>query len=108
MLKPYPAAIFLDIAATFPGEWGVFLNDETDDLEITVTRDLFPNMSGSKANSAFTAYEYYDQGKATLKLNGEIDLNPNQFIASPGLTISAKGSTWTFKKPKVTSKHSKR
>jgi hypothetical protein len=97
MLKPYPASVMIPMAEKFPNEWFAFVYGETDDLKITVTRDMFPNMSGSKINAVFTAYRYNEKGQATLTLNDTLELTDKKLILSPGLSIGAAGTEWTFK-----------
>lgn len=96
MLKPYPAAVLFNISEMFPNEWYAFTYDDTDDLQVTITREMFPNMSGSKISGVYSAYTYNQEGQATLKLGEELELKHNKLVPAPGLTIGAKGETWTF------------
>jgi hypothetical protein len=97
LLKPYPTAIMVNMAEVFPNEWYAFIHDDTEDLALTITRDMFPNMSGSKISALYTAYQYEGEGKATLQLNDSLDLKHNKLLPEPGLSIGSKGSDWTFK-----------
>jgi hypothetical protein len=97
MLKPYPTAIMLNIAGQFPNEWYAFVHGDTEDMDIFITRDMFPNMSGSKINAIYTEYQFNESGQAALTLDDKLELSNKKLIPAPGLSISRKGETWKFK-----------
>ncbi|MGA9377611.1 MAG: hypothetical protein WBV73_02320, partial [Phormidium sp.] len=98
MLKPYPTVRFFDMTYDFPEEWKEFLDDDSEELVLTFTRDLFPNMSSSQILGIYTQYELYEPGQVSMTLNydDKLTLNHGKYLATNGLSISNKGSDWVF------------
>ena len=48
LLKPYTTATLFEMAKDFPQAWKAFLTDQTQDLELSLTRQQFPHISSSK------------------------------------------------------------
>ena len=45
MLKPYPAARYVDVAAEFPDDWAQFLDGDDSELVLPFSADMFPGMA---------------------------------------------------------------
>ena len=98
MLKPYPTSRYFNIANEFPNEWDKFLNSDSDDLILNLTRDLLPNISGSKITGLFATYDLYEEGEVSMVLNGfdTLTLKDGQFLQTTGLIIASQGSELAF------------
>ena len=98
MLKPYATARFFDMTYDFPDEWNEFLEDDSEELVLTFSRDLFPNMSSSKILGIYTQYDLYEPGQVSMTLNydDKLTLKNGKLLATNGLSISNKGSDWVF------------
>lgn len=98
LLKPYPTARFFDVAQEFPDEWADFLEGEDDELILPMSRDLFPNMSSSKITGIFASYDLAEPGAISMMLNRDknLVLKDGKFLQASGLSISSRGSEWTF------------
>ncbi|MEO1433294.1 MAG: hemopexin repeat-containing protein, partial [Cyanobacteria bacterium J06633_8] len=96
MLKPYPASRYFNIANEFPNEWNEFLGSDGNDLILNLTRDLFPNLSGSKITGIFTKFDLYEPGEISAILNGfdNLELKESKFLPTTGLSIASQGSQW--------------
>ena len=97
LLKPYQTAIFFDMAREFPTEWNAFISDGAD-LRVTMTREMFPNMSSSKIAGIFSQFDHGGERAPTMVLNGDSDLTlkDNAFLDTSGLSIAGRGSEWTL------------
>ncbi|WP_158557937.1 hemopexin repeat-containing protein [Spongiactinospora gelatinilytica] len=93
MLKPYPSALFLDVAARFPEAWEEFTTGA--ELNLPITPDLFPAMSGRQVTGVIAQYGSAD-GDARFLLHGDprLALNAGRLVQTPGLT--AGGRPWRF------------
>jgi hypothetical protein len=98
MLKPYPTARFFDIAKEFPDAWAAFTESDDDELALTLSRDMFPNMSSSKVTGIFAQYQLAAPGAVSLVLNDDKDLTlkDGTFLPTSGLSIAGQGAEWTF------------
>ncbi|MFW5764440.1 MAG: neuraminidase-like domain-containing protein [Coleofasciculus sp.] len=98
MLKPYATWRFFDMTYDFPDEWNEFLEDDSEELVLRFSRDLFPNMSSSKILGIYTQYELYEPGQVSMTLNydDKMSLKNGKLLATNGLSISNKGSDWVF------------
>jgi hypothetical protein len=99
MLKPYPAALFLDVARDFAPEWAEFVGNGAEELALPITTDLFPNMKGRQVTGIYPKYELATGGTAHFVLDGEprVALTDGKLVPTPGLTVGDNGeSTWTF------------
>ncbi|WP_204026170.1 Tc toxin subunit A-related protein [Sinosporangium siamense] len=94
MLKPYPSALFLDVAAQFPDAWDAFAESGTE-LELPITPALFPSMSGRQVTGVVAQYGTAG-GNARFLLNGDarLALTAGRLVQTPGLT--AGGRPWRF------------
>ena len=99
MLKPYDTAVHLDIAQTYPNEFFAFVNGETDELVINITRDDLPNISGSKITGIYSDFEVSDNGQLSMTLNDDsaLTLRNKKLLLTNSLAIGSRGETWTFK-----------
>ncbi|KZS38367.1 hypothetical protein AWE51_17580 [Aquimarina aggregata] len=95
-LKPYRATSFFDLAYTFPEQWNELMIGDSNTMELTFTRDMFPGMTGSKVMGIMVRYQYEDGGSATLELNDELKLTNNQYLEASNLNIARNGSNWKF------------
>lgn len=95
-LKPYRATSFFDLAYTFPDQWNELMIGESNTMELTFIRDMFPGMTGSKAIGIMVRYQYEDGGSAILELNDELKLTNNQYLEASNLNIARNGSNWRF------------
>ncbi|WP_158578920.1 hemopexin repeat-containing protein [Spongiactinospora rosea] len=95
MLKPYPSALFLDVAARFPEAWEEFASGEGAELDLPITPDLFPAMSGRQVTGVIAQYAAAN-GDARFLLQGDprLALNAGRLVQTPGLT--AGGRPWRF------------
>ncbi|WP_229068781.1 hemopexin repeat-containing protein [Actinoplanes sp. DH11] len=96
MLKPYPAARYLDVAADFPYDWEQLLTGESRRLRLPLTEHDFPAMTGRQINGIHAAYSY-DPGRAggaRLLINGNrnLPLADGRLLSTPGLTLPADGT----------------
>ncbi|MEP0925071.1 hemopexin repeat-containing protein [Leptolyngbya sp. ST-U4] len=101
VLKPYNATSFFDIAYNFPDEWAALTSGDSDEVNITFTREMFPNMNSSKIIGLLIRYQY-DGSNNNGSNSGAIftinDLSaPNNTYLQPStLSIGQKGSEWIF------------
>jgi hypothetical protein len=98
LLKPYPTARFFDVVQEFPDEWAAFLEEDDNKLILPMSRDLFPNMSSSKITGIFASYDLAEPGNVSVMLNRDknLTLKNGKFLQTNGLSISSRGSEWTF------------
>jgi hypothetical protein len=98
MLKPYPTARFFDIARDFPEEWAAFSENGADELTLTLSRDMFPNMSSSKITGLFARYQLAAPASVSMVLNDDKDLTlkDGALLPTSGISIGSQGSDWTF------------
>ncbi|MCW2917314.1 MAG: hypothetical protein JWN52_5382 [Actinomycetia bacterium] len=87
MLKPYPSAVRLDVPEQFPEEWAKFLQSDTGELQLPITPDLLPGLSG-RLISGLIAQSEGD----TFLLNGDtrLALSPGRLLNPPGLTVGSR------------------
>ncbi|NEO90758.1 MAG: hypothetical protein F6K56_11100, partial [Moorea sp. SIO3G5] len=99
MLKPYPTATYFNLAEMFPNEWYAFVYGDTEDLNIQITREMLPNLSGSKITGLVPHYEKQGEGQVSLIMNDDDDLTlkHGKFNEANGLMIRRSGATWNFK-----------
>ncbi|MEM6828911.1 MAG: hypothetical protein AAF551_00245 [Bacteroidota bacterium] len=95
-LKPYQTTSFFDVGYNFPDQWNDFLLGDSDDLELTFTRDMFPAMSGSKVSGLFLKYDYEGDQKPTFLLNDETKLPDSTYLEVGNLSVAKEGATWKF------------
>ncbi len=95
-LKPYKATSFFDLAYTFPDQWNELMLSDSNTMELTFTRNMFPGMTGSKATGILVRYQYEDGGSAIFELNDELKLTDNQYLEASNLMIARNGSKWKF------------
>jgi hypothetical protein len=74
------------------------VNGETEELEINVTRDMFPNLSGSKITGVYSFFEVKEEGQISLVINDDsaLTLRSNKLLLTNALALGARGETWTF------------
>lgn len=94
MLKPYPAARYLDVAREFAEEWEEFKANGDQSLTLPVTPALFPHIKGHQINSVYPKYDLTNGGEARFTLNG-LALNDGKLLPTPGLTVNGPtGGGW--------------
>lgn len=99
MLKPYPTVHYLDLNYDFHDEWLDFLDSDSDELSLDLSRALFPNMASGKILSIYPTFDQMEEGKLSMILNGdeEMELEHQKLLEPSSLSISSRGSTWTLK-----------
>ncbi|MEM9003400.1 MAG: hemopexin repeat-containing protein [Cyanobacteria bacterium P01_F01_bin.86] len=96
ILRPYNATSFFDVAYNFPDEWTALIDGDSNEVPITLTRAMFPNMNSSKIIGLFVRYQYTDdRGGAIFTLNNELQVPNNTYLQPSTLSIGTDGSTWT-------------
>ncbi|OLT60529.1 hypothetical protein BJP37_17440 [Moorena bouillonii PNG] len=97
VLKPYNATSFFDLAYNFTDEWAALTEGETNEVNITFTQDMFPNMSSSKIIGLLIRYEYKNgQGGAFFTINDDLQVPNNTYLQPTTLSVGQKGSEWKF------------
>ena len=97
VLKPYNATSFFDLANNFSDQWAALMSGDSDEVEITFTQNMFPNMSSSKIIGLLMRYEYSDgKGGATFTINDDLQVPNNTYLQTTTLSIGQKGSEWKF------------
>lgn len=96
LLKPYQAVRLLDVNQDFQNAWLDYLNNDDRVLKLRLTRDLFPDMAGSRITGIFTNLQSEDSASTSLILNGNgnMQLRDQQFTDTAGLSVRAQGSDW--------------
>ncbi|GIH92343.1 hypothetical protein Psi01_29730 [Planobispora siamensis] len=91
MLKPYPAARFVDVAAEFPQAWADFQESGEPELVLPLTPELLPGMSGRQITGVYASY---GGAGARLLLNGDqrLALDEGRLLRTPGLNVG--GPPW--------------
>ncbi|MEM9218659.1 MAG: hemopexin repeat-containing protein [Cyanobacteria bacterium P01_F01_bin.150] len=99
MLKPYDAAVLFDMAKMFPNEFFAFVYGETEELEISVTRDMFPNMAGQKLTAIYSVFEMGEEANVTIVMNEDpaLTLRNNGLLLINSLMVARTGVNWRFK-----------
>ncbi|GII59256.1 hypothetical protein Pth03_76450 [Planotetraspora thailandica] len=87
MLKPYPAARYLDVAASFPDEWEAFLSGDDDALVLPITADLLPGLSGRQITGVYAHYEADSAVRFLLNGDSRLPLTEGRVLRTPGLTV---------------------
>lgn len=96
VLKPYHATSFFDLAYNFPDEWAALTRDQ-EDVSLTFTRDMFPNMSSSKIIGLYIHYGYQDGGSgAIFTLNDDFPVPNNTYLQPSTLEVGQQGAQWKF------------
>ncbi|MEM6828974.1 MAG: neuraminidase-like domain-containing protein, partial [Bacteroidota bacterium] len=95
-LKPYQTTSFFDIGYNFADQWNQFQVGDSDELELTFTRDMFPSMAGGKLNGLFLKYDYEGDQKPTFLLNDDTQLPDGIYLEIGNLNVAKEGSAWTF------------
>ncbi|WP_027709574.1 hemopexin repeat-containing protein [Zooshikella ganghwensis] len=98
MLKPYDTAVHIDFATTFPNEFFAWVNGETEDMEIVMTQDRFPNISGSKLTAVYPLFEVKEGGQVSMTINDDssLTLRSGKLLLTNALTVSKRGDVWRF------------
>jgi len=99
MIKPSPAARFVDVAAEFPDEWQEFVDGDATALELPISSGMFPGMTNRDITGIYPTYDLAGRAVAQLVLAGErpIRLEPGRLLPTPGLRVSANGAgPWSF------------
>ena len=99
MLKPYDAAVLFDMAKMFPNEFFAFVYGETEELEISVTRDMFPNMAGQKLTAIYSVFEMEEEDNMAMVINEDpaLTLRSNGLLLVDSLIIGRAGVNWRFR-----------
>ncbi|NUR90021.1 MAG: hypothetical protein HOY71_38600, partial [Nonomuraea sp.] len=93
LLKPYPAARYLDVATEFPEAWDAFASGESESLDLPVTTDLLPGIVGRQITGVLATYA---GTQVRFLLNGDrrLPLAEGKPLTTPGL--SAGGAPWVL------------
>ncbi|MEU5864636.1 hemopexin repeat-containing protein [Nonomuraea sp. NPDC047529] len=91
MLKPYPAARFVDVATEFPERWAAFTEGSEDVLTLPFTAGMFPGMIGRQITGVYAAYP--PGTSARLLINGDrrLALDDGKLLPTPGLLVGGPG-----------------
>ncbi|MQY08900.1 hemopexin repeat-containing protein [Actinomadura macrotermitis] len=89
LLKPYPAAVALDVAAVFPDEWQDLRTDETGELRLRVTPDLLPGISGRQITGITALYGPGSTARLLLDGDARQTLVEGQLLRPAGLTAGS-------------------
>ncbi|GAA1608110.1 hypothetical protein GCM10009733_000270 [Nonomuraea maheshkhaliensis] len=97
MLKPYPAARYVDVAAEFPDEWAEFVQGEGDWLTLPIGPELLPGIGGRQITGLFPRYDVAGEAPARFLLDGDgqLALDDGVLLATAGL--SAGGAAWSLR-----------
>jgi hypothetical protein len=96
LLKPYNATSFFDLAYNFPDEWAALTGGDINEISITFTRTMFPNMSSSRIIGLLIRYQYQGgESGGTLTIN-DLQVPNNTYLQPNTLSVGNKGSEWTF------------
>ncbi|NUT92850.1 MAG: hypothetical protein HOY78_12595, partial [Saccharothrix sp.] len=95
MLKPYPAARFLDVPAEFPDQWQEFVEGDGTELTLPITPDLLPGLTGRRIIGIYPRYRTTDGTAPRLTVNGDrsLVLAQGTLLLTPDLRV---GDGWTF------------
>ncbi|NJR38057.1 MAG: hypothetical protein HC781_03390 [Leptolyngbyaceae cyanobacterium CSU_1_4] len=99
ILKPYNATSFFDLAYNFPDQWAALTAGDTDNFTITLTRDMFPNLSSSKIIGLLIRYQYAGSNGSNgsiFTINTDLTVPNNTYLQPNTLNIGQNGSEWTF------------
>ena len=97
VLKPYNATSFFDLAYNFPDEWAAVTEGDSNEVTITFTRQMFPNMSSSRIIGLLIHYEYTSGNNgAIFTINNSLQVPNNTYLQPSTLSIGQNGSEWIF------------
>ncbi|XOF34642.1 MAG: hemopexin repeat-containing protein [Candidatus Electrothrix sp. YB6] len=97
LLKPYNATAFFDLAYNFPDEWEAVTKGDSNDITISFTREMFPNMSSSRIIGLFIRYEYEEGNSgAIFTINDDLQVPNNTYLQPTTLSIGQQGADWKF------------
>lgn len=101
LLKPYNATSFFDLAYNFPDEWTALTSGDSDEVSISLTREMFPNMNSSKIIGLLIRYQYNGSNNGSnsgpiFTINGDLPVPNNTYLQPNTLSIGQNGSAWTF------------
>jgi hypothetical protein len=88
MLRPYPTAVYLDLATAFPDEWTQFLESDSTELSLYVPPASLPGLTGRQVTGVLATYDLAFEGEARFVLNGNerMALDGGKLVRTPGLT----------------------
>jgi len=88
MLRPYPAARYLDMATEFPDEWSAFVESDSNELTFYLSPASLPGLSGRQVTGVLATYDLAVDGEARFLLNGNerMALDSGKLVRTPGLT----------------------
>ena len=94
MLKPYPAARYIDIAGEFADAWAEFTQSEDGVLTLPLTADMFEGISGTQITGVYATFE--TEGTARFLIDGDRNrtLEAGKLLQAPGLNVG--GTPWTL------------
>ncbi len=96
LLKPYDSAVHINLATSFPNEFFAWTSGETEEMEIVMTKDRFPNMVGNKLTAVYPLFEVENGGQITITLNNDngLNLRSGKLVFTSSLTVSERGEVW--------------
>jgi hypothetical protein len=94
MLRPYPSARHIDVAAEFPDEWTAFLETDAADMYLPITPEYLPGMVGRQITGVYAQYVRTNEGTVRFLLNGDrtLALDDGRLLRTPGLVLNG----WTL------------
>ena len=104
-LKPYLTGVLLDLARDFDGAWQTWRGGDDPVLTLTMTRDMFPDMSSSKIIGVAAHFVHDDAGAdednatvTAVEIDGgdPFTVRQNGYTETPGLAVVGNGSEWTL------------
>jgi len=98
LLKPYETVRYFDMQYDFPDEWNAFLDGDSNELVLPMSRDRFPNMGSNKIFGIYTKYELYEPGTVSMVLNNQeaLTLKDSTYLITNGMSIGSRGAEWSL------------
>jgi len=86
------------MATRLPNEFFAWVYGETEDLEMIVTRDMFPNMAGSKILAVYSYFETKENGQISVVMNEDsaLTLRNKKLLVTNALAVGSRGEKWRF------------
>jgi hypothetical protein len=86
MLRPYPAACYLDVATEFPDAWTEFMESDTTELTLYVWPEQLPAIAGRQITGALATYDSTGDARFLVNGNDRLALDGGKLVRTPGLT----------------------
>jgi hypothetical protein len=86
MLRPYPAARYLNIASEFPEAWAEFTSSDTNELAFYLWPEQLPGIAGRQVTGVLATYETEGEARFLVNGNERLALDGAKLVRTPGLT----------------------